>query len=71
MTLNGAHWFEDVQAINDFVYYYNHKRYHESFFKLTPADVYYGRAQKVLQERRKIKEETIAERRKNYIKEKL
>jgi putative transposase len=62
---------ELVKAIETFVNHYNYHRYHESLNNLTPADVYFGRAQKILQERRKIKEETIAARRKNYIKEKL
>ena len=62
---------ELIKAIDAFVNQYNHYRYHESLSNLTPADVYYGKAPKILQERRKIKEETIAERRKNYIKEKL
>lgn len=63
---------EDLtKAIVDFVGYYNHKRYHESLKNLTPADVYFGRDQKILKERRRIKEKTLKERRKNYIIKKL
>jgi len=59
---------EDLsQAIGEFVEYYNNKRYHESLNNLTPADVYFGRDRNILKERRKIKERTIKERRRNYI----
>jgi len=34
--------------ISESVDYYNHERYHESLENLVPADVYYGRGQKVL-----------------------
>ena len=35
------------QRIGEFVDYYNHERYHESLNNLTPADVYYGRGQRL------------------------
>jgi transposase InsO family protein/transposase-like protein len=54
------------RAIAEFVDYYNNHRYHESLNNLTPADVYYGRAENILQERARIKKETIKSRRKNY-----
>ena len=41
--------------------HYNHARYHESLDNLTPADVYFGRAEAVLLERERIKRQTIAE----------
>jgi putative transposase len=56
-----------IQAIAEFVDYYNNKRYHESLNNLTPADVYFKRDRRKLKERRLIKEETIKERRRNYI----
>lgn len=62
---------ELVQAIEEFVDYYNNKRYHESIDNMTPADVYFGRTDKILRERRKIKLRTLDLRRKNYINEKL
>jgi len=58
-------------ALAQFVEYYNYQRYHESLNNMTPADVYFGRAGKILKERRKIKEETMKQRRRNYIAEKL
>ncbi len=50
-------------AIEAFVEHYNHRRYHESLGNLTPADVYFGRAETILSERRKIKERTLKQRR--------
>ena len=52
--------------IKQFVDYYNHERYHESLENLTPADVYYGRGEKILNWRAKIKKQTLAERRRLY-----
>jgi hypothetical protein len=49
--------------VGEFVAYYNHKRYHESLSNLTPADVYFGRGESILEERRRIKEQTIQSRR--------
>jgi putative transposase len=51
------------QAIEAFVEHYNHRRYHESLRNLTPADVYFGRGNDILSERRKIKEQTLKQRR--------
>ena len=51
------------RQINAFVAHYNHVRYHESINNLTPADVYFGRAEKILAERQRIKRVTIANRR--------
>ncbi len=49
-----------------FVNYYNHERYHESLDNLTPADVFYGRGQAILDQREKIKLNTPAMRRKMH-----
>ena len=46
-----------------FVEHYNQVRYHESIDNLTPAVVYFGRAETILAERRRIKRDTIANRR--------
>jgi transposase InsO family protein len=51
------------QAVAAFVDHYNNRRYHESLGNLTPADVYYGRGHHILSERRKIKDETLKQRR--------
>ncbi len=51
------------QQIGTFVYYYNHHRYHEAIGNVTPADVYFGRDQAIINERRKIKLKTINQRR--------
>jgi transposase InsO family protein len=50
-------------ALQGFVSYYNHERYHESLRNLTPADVFYGRGQEILDQREKIKRSTLAMRR--------
>jgi len=52
------------RAVADFVEHYNHGRYHESLDNLTPADVYFGRGQRILNMRRQIKQKTITARRK-------
>ena len=46
-----------------FVAHYNHDSCQESLDNLTPADVYFGRAETVLLERERIKRQTIANRR--------
>lgn len=51
------------QAISQFIDHYNHHRCHESIGNVTPADAYFGRAPQILEERRKIKEETFKLRR--------
>ena len=59
---------EDLyKAVASFVDYYNNHRYHESLNNLTPADVYFGRSQQILDERKRIKEATLKERRRRYI----
>src|SRR6266511_2050652 len=50
-------------SIQEFVSYYNNCRYHESLDNLTPADVYFGRGQAILERREKIKRKTIEQRR--------
>ena len=54
----------DLEAqIDDFVEYYNNHRYHESLGNLTPADVYFGRAEQILKQREEIKQKTMNKRR--------
>jgi transposase InsO family protein len=44
-----------MDAIQDFVEYYNHQRYHESLQNVTPSGVYYGRKELILKKRALIK----------------
>ena len=65
--VNLQHYYlpgELEQEIARFVEYYNNHRYHESLDNLTPADVYYGRAEERLSLRESIKNLTIKSRRK-------
>ena len=54
------------RQIESFVEHYNHERYHESLKNVTPADVYLGRAQSILNPRERIKKKTIEHRRLQY-----
>ena len=51
------------QAVAAFVDHYNYRRYHEGVGNVTPADVYYGRRQAILERRREVKEKTLQQRR--------
>ena len=51
------------RQVRAFVDHYNHVRYHERIDNLTPADVYFGRAEAILAERKRIKRTTIENRR--------
>ena len=51
------------RQIAGFVDHYNHRRYHESISNLTPADVYFGRGDIIMMQRKRIKRETITQRR--------
>jgi len=54
----------DLEAqIVAFVDHYNHQRYHESLNNVTPSDVYFGRAQAILNKRERIKRKTLETRR--------
>jgi putative transposase len=55
------------RAVADFVEHYNHRRYHESLNNLTPADVYFGRGERILQRREEIKHKTIEQRRRLHL----
>ena len=54
------------RQIENFVEHYNHERYHESLKNVTPADVYFGCAQSIINRRERIKEKTIQHRRLQY-----
>ena len=48
--------------IEAFVDHYNHQRFHESLNNVTPADVYFGRAQAILNKRERFKHKTLETR---------
>ena len=50
------------EHLQRFVNYYNHERYHESPDNVTPADVYYGRRNDILDQRAIIKSRTLIQR---------
>ena len=58
--------WELEQTIKEFVVYYNNERYHESLDNLTPADVYFGRAEEVKTKREQIKQATLEMRRQQH-----
>ena len=67
ILLENYYFPDELQdRISQFVDYYNHERYHESLKNLTPADVFYGRGQSILDQREKIKLRTLAMRRQMY-----
>ena len=43
------------------------ERYHESLDNVTPADVYFGRQQTLLSERQRIKQQTMQQRKKEFL----
>jgi RNA-directed DNA polymerase len=50
------------RTMQQFIDYYNHRRYHEAIGNMTPADVYYGRREEILRRREEQKQRTIDER---------
>jgi len=50
------------RTMQNFIDYYNHRRYHEAIGNVTPADVYYGRREEILRRREEQKQRTIQER---------
>ena len=51
---------EDLERqIEKFINHYNTRRYHESLNNLTPEDVWLGRGETILEQRRKIKQKTL------------
>ena len=55
------------RAIAEWVEYYNNQRYHESLENVTPADVYFGREKEIIKKRNKLKEQSLALRRQQYL----
>jgi putative transposase len=58
-------------ALEIFVNYYNHERYHESLDNVTPGDVYFGKKEQILRKRERIKNQSMKMRRAIYAIEKL
>ena len=56
-------WELEVE-LKQFISYYNNERYHESIDNVTPADVFFNRYREVLDNRKKVKIETMKQRRK-------
>ena len=55
------------RALGEFIDFYNNNRLHESLNNLAPADVYFNRGAKILQQREEIKHKTILQRRINHL----
>ena len=54
--------WELEKAITEWVAHYNHERYHESLDNVTPADVYEGRRNEMLDQRAIVKRRTLNKR---------
>lgn len=50
-------------AVAAFVDYYNHRRYHEGIGNVTPADLYYGRRDEIVERRKELIKRTLQQRR--------
>jgi transposase InsO family protein len=51
------------ETLEAFVDHYNHRHYHEGLGNVTPADVYQGRREAILQRRKEVQQRTLAARR--------
>ena len=59
---------EIEEAVGGFIDWYNTRRYHEALGNVTPDDVYYGRRDAILTDRKKLKRITLEKRRKKNAK---
>jgi transposase InsO family protein len=59
---------EIENAVGGFIGWYNARRYHEALGNVTPDDVYYGRKDAILADRKKLKMITLEKRRKKNAK---
>ena len=70
-TKNGKQRYKCKNCQKTSVENYNNCWCHEALNNLTPSDVYFGRADKILEQRAIIKQQTIAKRRQLYFQEKI
>jgi putative transposase len=56
------------RALEAFLHWYSYEHYHEGIGNLHPADVYFGRAEAVLEKRKQLKEQTKKARKKANLK---
>ena len=54
--------WELEKAIEEWVHHYNHERYHDSLDKVTPAGVFGGRRNEMLDQRALVKTRTMTQR---------
>ena len=57
--------------LSEFIDYYNNERYHESLENLTPADVFFGRGDRIINHRKETKYRTMKQRRMKYLERNL
>jgi putative transposase len=57
--------------LSEFIDYYNNERYHESLENLTPSDVFFGRGDRIINQRKETKYRTMKLRRMKYLERKL